>query len=209
MSGTKNPSRIYRYICVASTAHNNATLTQASFVRFSSDPGLKLRVNPDVYPRHVGLYKIFVYFGAFVHESIIRVSPPHCIAHTIATLLHGHCAMCDPPPLTPLLYVIHHTKLVLAISCKGQIHSDLPFLTRSLRRVNPAQPPPTTADTGNTVPQRANLTQTAHAHPRRRAQASLSKCVCVFVVSRGIRPTQAERRAFTFPTPSLCACVCL
>jgi len=30
---------------------------------------------------------------------------------------------------------------------------------------------PTTADTGNTVPQRANPTQTAYAHPRRRALA--------------------------------------
>ena len=30
---------------------------------------------------------------------------------------------------------------------------------------------PTTTDTGNTVPQRANPTQTAYAHPRRRAQA--------------------------------------
>ena len=30
---------------------------------------------------------------------------------------------------------------------------------------------PTTADTENTVPQRANPTQTAYAHPRRRAQA--------------------------------------
>jgi len=30
---------------------------------------------------------------------------------------------------------------------------------------------PTTADTGNTVLQRANPTQTAYAHPRRRAQA--------------------------------------
>jgi len=30
---------------------------------------------------------------------------------------------------------------------------------------------PTTTDTGNTVPQRANPTQTAYAYPRRRAQA--------------------------------------
>ena len=30
---------------------------------------------------------------------------------------------------------------------------------------------PTTADTGNIVPQRANPIQTAYAHPRRRAQA--------------------------------------
>jgi len=26
--------------------------------------------------------------------------PPNCIAHTIATLLHGHCVMYDPPQLT-------------------------------------------------------------------------------------------------------------
>jgi len=47
---------------------------------------------------------------------------------------------------------------------------------------------PTTADTGNTVPQRANPTQTAYAHPRRRAQAQGQrlgvKSECPLSVSR-------------------------
>jgi len=48
--------------------------------------------------------------------------PPRCIANTIAILLHDHCAMYDPLP-THLLYAIHHTQLVLAISCEGQAGS--------------------------------------------------------------------------------------
>jgi len=37
-------------------------------------------------------------FCARVNHS--RIPPPNCIAHTIATLLHGHCVMYDPPQLT-------------------------------------------------------------------------------------------------------------
>jgi len=44
---------------------------------------------------------------------------PACIAHTVAILLHDYWAIYDPPS-TPLVYVIHHTKLAVAISCKGQ-----------------------------------------------------------------------------------------
>ena len=67
----------------------------------------------------LGLYKIFFYFKAFVHESIHLLLPsPTCITHTIATLLHDHCAQCYPP-LTALLYAIHHTLLRMEISCKG------------------------------------------------------------------------------------------
>jgi len=70
--------------------------------------------------RWIGLYKIFFYFEAFVHESIIPfLPPPTCIAHTIALLLHDYCAIYDSPP-TPLVYAIHHTILVMAILCKGQ-----------------------------------------------------------------------------------------
>jgi len=70
---------------------------------------------------HLALYKILFYFEAFVHESIIRLlPPPTCIAHTIAILLHIYCAIYDALP-TPLLYAIHHTILVMAISCKGQV----------------------------------------------------------------------------------------
>jgi len=61
------------------------------------------------------------YFEAFVHELIVRLlPPPTCIALTIAILLHVHCALYDAPP-TPLVYTIHRTVLVMAISCKGQI----------------------------------------------------------------------------------------
>jgi len=68
----------------------------------------------------LGFYKIFVYIKAFMHERIIPFLPlSFCIAHTMAILLHGCCAIYDPLPTT-LLYAIHHTQLVLAISCKGQ-----------------------------------------------------------------------------------------
>jgi len=68
----------------------------------------------------IGRYKIFFHVEAFVHESVIAFSPPTtCIAHTIAVLLHDYCAIYDTPP-TPLVYAIHHTILVMAISCKGQ-----------------------------------------------------------------------------------------
>jgi len=71
----------------------------------------------------VGLYKIFVHFKAFVHESVILLSPsPTCNAHTIAIRLRDYCAIYDPHP-TPLVYAIHHTILAVAISCEGEAGS--------------------------------------------------------------------------------------
>jgi len=68
----------------------------------------------------VSLYKILFHFTALVWESIILVLlPPTCKAYPIAILLHDYCAIYDPSP-TPLLYAIHHTILVMTISCKGQ-----------------------------------------------------------------------------------------
>jgi len=52
-------------------------------------------------------------------------APPTRIAHTIALLLHAYCAIYDPPP-TALVYAIHHTILVMAISRKGQLQSGAP-----------------------------------------------------------------------------------
>jgi len=78
-------------------------------------------------PHQIGFYKIFVYFKAFVDERIIPFLPlPTCSPPTTAILLHVYCAIYDAPP-TPLWYAIHHTILVMAISCKGQTpeHSDL------------------------------------------------------------------------------------
>ena len=48
-------------------------------------------------PKHkLGLYKIFVYFEAVVHESTIRSPPPPtCIAHPSAISLHDHWTVYD------------------------------------------------------------------------------------------------------------------
>jgi len=55
-------------------------------------------VNPSGAVR-VGLYKILLYFDAFVHDSIIRsLAPPTCIARTIAIPLYLHCAIYDALP---------------------------------------------------------------------------------------------------------------
>ena len=52
-------------------------------------------------------------------QSSVYCPSPTCKAYPIAILLHDHCAM-YAPPLTPPFYVIHHTILVIPISCKGQ-----------------------------------------------------------------------------------------
>jgi len=69
-------------------------------------------------------------FEAFVYESIVHLLlPPTCIAHTIAIRLHVYCAIYDAPPPDPpfvchtiynipLLYAIHYTILIMAISCQ-------------------------------------------------------------------------------------------
>jgi len=81
---------------------------------------------PPVLRSSLGLYKIFFYFESFVHESIVlSFSRPACIAHTVAILLHDYSAIYDPPS-NSLWYAIHHTILVITISCKGQLPT-LPF----------------------------------------------------------------------------------
>jgi len=68
------------------------------------------------------------YSEAFVHESIIRVlPPPTCIARTIAILLQVDRAIYDAPP-TPLFYAIHHTILVMTISCTCQAAGHLELM---------------------------------------------------------------------------------
>jgi len=59
-------------------------------------------------------------FNAFVNEpTIISLSPPARKAHTVAIVLRDYCARYTPPP-TLRVYAIHHTILVIAISCEGQ-----------------------------------------------------------------------------------------
>jgi len=67
-----------------------------------------------------GLYTILFYFKALLWESIIPSPPP---PPAKPTLLHYYCttsAQYTPPP-TPPVYAMHHTILVMAISCKGQV----------------------------------------------------------------------------------------
>ena len=71
----------------------------------------------------VGLHKKFVRFEAVVHGPIMRFLPPTtCIADTTAMLFYGYCAIIDSFPAPPLLShtAIHHTILVITISCEGQ-----------------------------------------------------------------------------------------
>ena len=88
--------------------------------------------------RPLGLYKKLFHLEAFVHESIIRLLPsPTCIAHTIAIPFHDYCAISNTPP-DPPLYAIHHTILIMTISCKGQTPPHSPpslrhFVTQRLQ----------------------------------------------------------------------------
>jgi len=54
----------------------------------------------------LGLYKIFFYVEAFVHESIILSFPsPTRIGHTVAIQMHTYWAVYEPP--SDLLFVCH------------------------------------------------------------------------------------------------------
>ena len=68
------------------------------------------------------LYKIFVHFEAFMHESIILVLPfPIGIAHNSAIVLHVYFATYDPPRPPPPLRICHTLyNIGNAISCEGQ-----------------------------------------------------------------------------------------
>jgi len=55
-------------------------------------------------PPMVGLYNIFFYFEAFVHESIIlSFPPPTCIGHTVATVMYDQWAVYEPPSDLPFV----------------------------------------------------------------------------------------------------------
>jgi len=80
--------------------------------------------------RQSDLYKIFVYFEAFVHEQISPfVSLPICIAHTIAIRLHGYCA-CTIPPQPPFCmpYTIQNRYWEYPVKSNRQSVVDVFFL---------------------------------------------------------------------------------
>ena len=71
------------------------------------------RVNPTPF-QHIVSRQSFI---VEVHHHCI--APPTCKAYRIAILLHNYCAIYAPPPPPPPVDAMHHTILVMAISCKG------------------------------------------------------------------------------------------
>ena len=98
------------------------------------------------------------------NQSSLHCPPPACIAHTIAILLHDCCAMYDPPP-TLLLYAIHHTILVMAVSCKkinrSHIHTHTHTHTHTDREQHPRHRHRHAHDKNNTPNPQTN---TSHKH---------------------------------------------
>jgi len=69
---------------------------------------------------YLSLYKILFHFKALLLESILLLLPlSACIAVPFAILLHDRYAIYTPPSTLPF-YAMHHTILIMAISCKGQ-----------------------------------------------------------------------------------------
>ena len=67
----------------------------------------------------LGLYKnYFTCFCVCKHQSSLLLPPPIFITHTTAILLRDFGAIYDLSPSLPI-YGIHHTILVMTISCKG------------------------------------------------------------------------------------------
>jgi len=96
-----------------------AGLGQAAQAVHRHGPHLVLRLRARCAPRPSWPLPDIRLLQSFVHVRILPFLPlPICIAHSNAILLHDDCAIYDSPP-TPLVYAIHHTQLVLAISCKG------------------------------------------------------------------------------------------
>ena len=95
-------------------ALGDGAATRVGFFEKNRTPGVELLAP------QLGLYKIFVYFEAVVQEStILFFAPATCTAHPGAVLLHNYGSVYDSPSdLTG--NAIHHTILVITISCKGQ-----------------------------------------------------------------------------------------
>jgi len=91
----------------------------------------------------LGLYKIFVYFEAVVHEStILSFPPPTCIAHPGAILLHGYWTVYDSPSDLPFLcytpYNIGNKNIEKRLSrdprCLFVLQDDFKFLARKISK---------------------------------------------------------------------------
>ena len=85
-------------------------------------PGISKRISCE---GQLSLHKILFHFKALLWESIISLLP---LLTCKAYFLSYYCttiAQYIPPTPTPSFYAIHHTILVMAISCKGQPRAPL------------------------------------------------------------------------------------
>jgi len=69
----------------------------------------------------VGLYKIFVCIFRDCALVTSSIATKHLLYFTPLYLAHKQYRAMYGSPSTPLLYVRHHTTLVMAILCKGQL----------------------------------------------------------------------------------------
>jgi len=114
---------------------NSQAVSTGSPEAFSSAQGLRHQVSV----KRLSLCKILFRLKALLWESIALYSPPTCKAYAIAILLHAHCAIYAHPP-TPDCYAIHHTILVMAMSCKGQPTTGCIVSTTTSRAVSTGSP---------------------------------------------------------------------
>ena len=77
----------------------------------------------------IGLYKTFFHFCVCKNQSSLYYLRPFRITHSTAIILHDVCVIYGLPP-TLSLYALHHTMLVITISCKGQARRAPPFQKR-------------------------------------------------------------------------------
>ena len=104
-----------------------------------------------------------VYCGSL---SSLYCPAPTCNAYPFAMLLHDYWTLYKPP-LTSLLYALHHSTLVITISCKGQY---IPH-THTFTHIHTTHPPKHTHAHHTHTRARTHTHTRAHAHTRARARA--------------------------------------
>jgi len=123
------------------------------------------------------------------NQPSLHPPTPTCIAHPGAQLMHEHWEVYDSPSIS-LVYAIHHTLLVITISCKGQPNTRL---TRTLETSISLTSSGSTNSTGSALEHpHAHAHTRTHAHTSTHAGLGLESseiytyvyiyvCVCVYI----------------------------
>ena len=198
---------VYVYMCVCGCVYMyiyfytyiNTYIHTYIYNRPRVNPGPEDASKQTLLVPQLGLYKIFFHLFLGMHESVISLSPPPiCITHTTAILSRDFCAIYDLPP-TLSVEAIHHTILVITISCQGS----------------------TPADQGGPLPRRyrsvlfqatkSTTVEAVPAHPYRYrlvVYATGIVFVCSQTIQSVIGAAVARRRGALTPAGILRLCVC-